>query len=203
MEVLEGKKERREGGVMRKVILFGAAFMLLSAGASLADTTDDASVDVLVTPIADVSLDPVEGRAEYDFGDVGLSTSSVTPVGDSVRLENTGQVPVLLTKKITNESVNEKPWFHNFTYEESSDSDTYRLWCLMTEAEPEDDVFGEGHQFTDEGDGYNELKLADGTTQAGLGVDGQENVWFRIYMPDSISESGGRSMEVTFMATGQ
>jgi len=150
---------------------------------------------ITVTPVADVTL--TLNTTYYDFGavDVNSSTSSLS----ALRLTNSGQVYITVSKQIVTQS-NPVGW----TAGTSAGLDTYVLYCATSTAQPSLASFGASTQFGAQAN-VTALTGPAGTSPVmpTQGTGSFEDLWFRLDMPTNVSSSVSRSITVRFTGTSQ
>jgi hypothetical protein len=182
---------------MKSFKRIGSLLLLLSglAGWGVAPVWGDNPVDVsiTVTPVATVSLE-LE-TTTYAFGAIDLNTSTNT--AKALRLNNSGQVTVTIDKRITSESTPA-----GWTAGATSGHDQYALYVATSTTRLAISDFTASSLF---GTLNNVTPLTGPLGTAPhvppVGAEKSLDLWFRLDMPNSVSNLQSRSISVRFTAT--
>ena len=170
---------------------------VLAVGIGLFGRGTAHAVDATITVTPNPSLNLTIAPTTYSFGtsvDVALSTVAIS----SLTITNAGQVSLTVNKAITNQS-NPAGWTAAGVGDPTPDLDRYVLYAATS-------TFHPGEQFTNADHLFNGLNNANALEGVGgsaptLGISGRVDVWFKLQMPNSVSNSTARTITVAF--TGQ
>lgn len=182
---------------MKKMILglMVVGLVGMMAGLAQAQSTDSASVNLLVTPV--VTVDLSVSPTYYVYGNVAVqvTTCTITPLV----LSNDGTVGVLLEKAIWSDD----DW--NITLS-STVQDGFDIWAMTRIIQA-----GQG-DFSDSNDkfvkvvgdgGYNDLYNRNAGTQEDLDSEETENMWIRLDMPKYTTNTNEKTIQVRIKATSK
>jgi hypothetical protein len=177
------------------MVMVGIGMGLAVTRAEAANTPADATITV--TPVADVSL--AISPTTYAYGALDVNTSSIT--ASSMTLSNNGEVGVVVSKQITDESApgGAGAWVAGT----SIGTDQYVLWVTTAAARPGDSEFTVATRFGAEAN-PSSLTGAAGNqptiTVAG-GALPSVGLWFKLDMPSVITNQTAREVTVRFTGT--
>lgn len=155
----------------------------------------DASITVTPNPSLNLTIAPTT----YAFGsvDVAISTVSIS----SLTITNAGQVTLTVNKEITNQS-NPAGWTAAGTGDPTASTDRYVLYVATSTFMPFHGGFTNAdHLFNGQGNA-DALKGIGGGTPA-LDVSDVADVWFKLVMPTSVSNSTARTITLSFTGVAQ
>ncbi len=182
---------------MKKLIvgLMVVGLVGMMAGPVMAQSTDSANVNLLVTPVVVVQLSV--SPTYYDFGDVdvGVSTCSVT----ALTMSNDGTVGLTVDKAVWSDD----EWRIDYS---STTQDGFGLWAMTNDSQPgqADFTTGNNHDFNNiEGDpGLDDLMDNVGGNES-MNPSDTENLWFRLDMPASTGNTSQQTIQVRLRGTAQ
>ena len=188
----KGSKKTKGGVKMKKLLLglmvVGLIGLMAGAGEAATDTND---IDLYVTPVVETSL--TVSPTYYDFGDVdvGVSTGSAS----ALVLTNDGDIEITIKKEITSDD----GWYITRS---SSAEDGFDLWAMVSVDQPNHAAFENTFaSFSKTGLGAENILPDTGGTQISMSKDETNNLWFRLDMPYSVSESREQKIEIQLTAT--
>jgi hypothetical protein len=179
---------------MKKLVSWLVGLLVVSL-VSYGYAVDTEDVTLTVTPLYTEAITVTPGS--YAYGSLNLSISSVS--ASALEIANTGTVGVSLERTVTNDGA-------DWTIATSTgNTSEFVLWAMTNATRPNaasDFTTGNGHRFSaTTGDpGYGNLTNSGGTQQT-LGISGTANLWFRLDMPTSVSNSNQQTITVRIRAT--
>lgn len=184
---------------MKKMLILAvAAGLLVMAGSAMAATTDTVNINLLVTPVVvtDLNVAPTY----YSFGSVGVgvTTCSIT----ALVLTNDGDVGVTIDKAVWADD----EW--DLTLDPTT-QDGFDLWAVVAAAEPDATAYETAKSSFNEnglGDSYfNALTQGAGTAvdMSPTGGTSTANLWFRLDMPQSVTNTNEQTVHVRLRANPQ
>ena len=182
---------------MKKMILVLMVVGLVGmmAGMAQAQSTDSASVNLLVTPVVSVQLSV--SPTYYVYGNVAVQVSTCTTA--ALVLSNDGTVGVLLEKAIWADD----DWDITLS---STVQDGFDIWAMTQVLQPGQGTFTDNNdKFTkDLGDAnYNTLYNRDGGVQEDLDCEETQNMWVRLDMPKYTTNTNEKTIQVRIKATNK
>ncbi len=182
---------------MKKLIvgLMVVGLVGMMAGTVMAQSTDSANINLLVTPVVVVQLSV--SPTYYDFGDVnvGVSTCSIT----ALTLSNDGTVGLTVDKAVWSDD----EWRIDYS---STTQDGFGLWAMTNASQPgqADFTTGNFHDFSNvEGNGgLNDLTESAGGNES-MNPSDTEDLWFRLDMPASVGNTNQQTIQVRLRGTAQ
>ena len=155
------------------------------------------AVDATITVTPNPSLNLTIAPTTYSFGtsvDVALSTVAIS----SLTITNAGQVSLTINKAITNQS-NPVGWTAADDVDPTPALNRYVLYAATSTFHPGEQFTNGDHLF----DGLNSPNALEGVggSVPTLAIGNQVDVWFKLQMPSSVSNSTARTITVAF--TGQ
>ena len=155
----------------------------------------DASITVTPNPSLNLTIAPTT----YAFGsvDVAISTVSIS----SLTITNAGQVPLTISKSISNQSA-PAGWTAAGTGDPTAALNRYVLYVATSTFHPGAAMFDNTtHLFNGEGNANALRGIGNGTPA--LAVAERTDVWFRLTMPSSVSTNAARTITVSFTGVSQ
>ena len=173
--------------------------MGLGAGTAMAASTDSANINVLVTPV--VSVDISVSPASYDFGNIAVYTSTCSVT--AITLTNAGSVGFTVEKTVWNDG---SDW--DIT-KSSTEKDGFDLWAIVKDVQPGqvdfDVAVSTSHKFKKAtgASGINTLIDKDTTAKVNMDAEATEKMWFRLDMPQSVTNVNQQTIQVRLKATNK
>ena len=185
---------------MKRLIGLGLVILLV-AGVSVVFAADTKDINILVTPVVISALDI--SPAEYDFEnmDVNVSSNSAT----ELTLSNNGDIDFKVKKKISDEDVGgDENWTADTT---NTTKDHYVLYCGTATVRVGVDNFAGGTLLGIENNETYLTGAGSATSEEADGVvvptTGNVDLWFKLTMPQSVTNGNPRTMKLTFSAISQ
>jgi len=160
----------------KTLILLGLAMVAGIASLSFAGTSD--SINLLVTPISNVSVNIIDGS--YNFGTVALYNT--TSESTALVVKNDGSVQASWQHRAGNATGGTSTW--NLVYAGAvASTDEFRLWGEIATTKP--GSFPEGDKVT-----TYDASLTGGSN---IAAGAEKNLWIKLEMPYAVTGVDGNS----------
>ncbi len=155
---------------------------------AMAATTDTANVSLLITPVVRVVLSVSPTYYNFGFVDVKTSTASVT----ALTLTNWGEVGITIDKTVWDDA----EWRIDYS---STAQDGFNLWAMTRPSQPGvGDYDNANYEFSasSKNAGFTDLYCGNPVEDEDLDPKESANLWFRLDMPVSVTNTNLQTIHV-------